>query len=96
VLKSCEVSFKDTRGVTHAVEVAAETLFEAAATALAIFRRDGWTDALGTGTKLAIEVREPVVKHELSVRQIQAWLEGATTSPSERVRKDRLRGMLGS
>jgi hypothetical protein len=76
------------------VEVAAETLFEAAAMALAIFKRDGWTDALGIATKLTVEVREPVTRHELTVRQIQSWLQGATPSPNERVRKDRLRALL--
>jgi hypothetical protein len=44
--------------------VAAESLFEAAALAIQILRRDGWvTDAIGAGTRLEVEVREPATKH---------------------------------
>jgi len=76
------------------VDVTADSLFEAAATALAIFKKDGWTDPVGSAARLEVEVREPAVTHTVSVLQIQRWLQGATTSPNERVRKDRLRELL--
>jgi hypothetical protein len=62
--------------------------------ALAIFKKNGWTDPVGSAARLEVEVREPTVKHTVSVMQIQRWLQGATTSPDERVRKDRLRELL--
>lgn len=39
----CLVSFTDTNGIRHAVEVAASTLYEAATLAMAEFRRCGFT-----------------------------------------------------
>jgi hypothetical protein len=39
------VSFKGERGVQHAVEVTAETLYEAAALALSALRQDEWAGA---------------------------------------------------
>lgn len=62
-LRSCRVSVTDSRGVVHAVDVIAETLFEAVAAALGIPKRDGRTDPIGPATRLEMEVREPVTKH---------------------------------
>ena len=39
-LRPCLVSFTDSRGVQHSVEVTAETLFEAAALGVALLRKD--------------------------------------------------------
>jgi hypothetical protein len=41
--RTCLVSFTDSGGVHHAVEVSASTLYEAAALAIAEFRRCGFT-----------------------------------------------------
>jgi hypothetical protein len=41
-LRSCRVSLKDIEGITHSVNVQADTLFEAAAAAIAGFRQEGW------------------------------------------------------
>jgi hypothetical protein len=89
------VTLTDTQGIRHAVDVTAESLYEAAATALAIFKKNGWTDPVGSAARLEVEVREPGVKHTVTVLQIQRWLQGAAPSPNERVRKDRLRALLG-
>lgn len=43
-VRSCSVSFKDSSGVRHSVEVTAETLFEAAALGLFLLRKDEWAD----------------------------------------------------
>ena len=84
----------DSAGVHHTVEVVAESLYEAAATGLAALRNDGWTDPIGPAARLEVEVRETVVRHTLTVIQIERWLQGATASPNERVRRDRLRALL--
>lgn len=44
--------------------------------------------------KLEVDVREPATKHTITLLQIERWLSGATISPNERVKKDRLRAML--
>jgi len=93
-VRTCSVTLSDTQGVRHTVDVTADSLFEAAAMALSIFKKNGWTDPVGSAARLEVEVREPTVTHTVSVMQIQRWLQGATTSPNERVRKDRLRELL--
>jgi hypothetical protein len=96
-VRSCLVSFTDNRGVQHSVEVTAETLFEAAALGVALLRKDGWVDqGFALGTKLRVDVREPATRHTVTLSQVERWLDGATSSPNERVRKDRLRELLRS
>jgi hypothetical protein len=95
-VRTCSVTASDARGIRHTVEVTAESLFEAAALALTAFRNDGWTDPIGPATKLDVEIRQPVVRHSVSVLQIERWIQGATSSPNERVKKDRLARLLSS
>lgn len=78
------------------MDVTAESLFEAAGLGVAALKNDGRTDSIGPATKLEVEVRHPSVRHSVSVLQIQRWLQGATTSPNERVKKDRLARLLSS
>ena len=93
--RTCLVSLTDARGIRHSVEVVAETLFEAAILGLGILRSDTWVEgAVGAATKIEGEVREPATKHAVTLQQIERWLSGATISPNERVKKDRLKGML--
>ena len=65
--RSCSVSFTDSEGITHIVEITASTLYEAAVLALAEFRRCGFAEAtFGHGTKLTVRVRQP---GDVSVRK---------------------------
>jgi hypothetical protein len=92
--KTCTVSVSGVRGSRHSVEVLADTLYEAAALGLKLLRDDGWVDQPGPATRLQIEVKAPAVRHEVTVQQIQRWLEGASISPNEMVRKAKLKAML--
>ena len=94
--RTCAVSFADVRGIRHTVEVQAESLFEAAILAVRTFRTDPWTEHVGPATVLDIEVREPTAKHAITMMQVKGWLEGASASPSEGVKKAKLRVLLGS
>jgi hypothetical protein len=49
VLRTCTVAVKDIRDVEHSVEVTAETLYEAIATALAALQQDNWVGEIGQG-----------------------------------------------
>lgn len=89
------MALTDSAGVRHWVEVSAETLFEAAALGLAALKREDWVNGDGPGATLEIFVTPPVVRHSVSIRQVQKWLDGMTTSPKERVRKERLKALLG-
>jgi len=93
-LRTCEVSYKDHRGIRHSCLVDAESVFEAVCLAVTIFRQDPWLERVGPSTLLDIEVREPGTKHAISVQQVERWLDGATTSPAEGVKKARLKMML--
>src|SRR5215216_6726151 len=90
-LRTCAVSFADVRGIRHTVEVQAESLFEAAILGVRTFRGDPWIEQVGPATVLDIEVREPAAKHAIAIMQVERWLEGASTSPNEGVKKAKLK-----
>jgi hypothetical protein len=95
--KVCIVSFEDLDGTRHSVEVAAETLYEAAALAVNQFRRQELIDddvAPGMNTRLEVSVKSPTTQHELSVRQLRVWLERSGKSPREIILKQRVRSLL--
>lgn len=94
--RKCRVAFTDSEGMRHSVEVVASTLYEAAALAVAEFRRCGFADAApGSAARLTVSVEAPSTAHELSVRKLSAWLEGGGKSPREQALKVRLRELLG-
>ncbi len=93
--RACTVALTDAAGVKHSVEVEAETLFEAAALGLAAMKREQWVEGDGPGATLEISVVQPVVKHSVSVQQVVRWLDGVTKSPKERVKREKLKEMLG-
>lgn len=92
--RACTVSFVDVRGIRHSVELTADSLFEAAAMGLKILRTGDWNDPPSQSTVLEIEVRNPAVKHLVSVQQLGRWLNGASSSPRESMKKIALRKML--
>jgi len=94
--RTCLVSFTDSEGIRHSVEVAAGTLYEAAALAIGEFRRCGFTaDAPGPATRLTVTVQAPATSHEVRVSKIEAWLQSGGTSPNEQALKVRLRELVG-
>jgi hypothetical protein len=95
-VRICAVSFVTCAASGTQVEVQAESLFEAAILAVRTFRGDPWIEHVGPATVLDIEVREPAAKHAITMMQVERWLEGASTSPNEGVKKAKLRDLLGS
>jgi hypothetical protein len=94
-LRTCRVSFQDTDGVVHCVEVAAHSLFEAAALAIKAFRSAEWMPSgPGLGATLEVSVLHPVAKHEIPLRRLTAWLEANGRTPKEQADKQRLRELL--
>ena len=75
----------------HSVEVAASSLYEAAVIALKEFRSGQLTVVFtGRGTKLNVEVRVPAESHEITVAQVESWLQSRGKSPQEQSIKVRL------
>lgn len=92
---TCRVSFDDGAGITHTVSVSASSLFEAAALAVAEFKRSGFAfAAVGPGTRLKVAVEPPASTHELSVGNLQRWLESNGKTPREQALKVTLRQLL--
>ena len=94
--QTCRVSFTDGEGIMHAVQVPAASLYEAAALAVAEFRRCGFmNDATpGPATRLTVTVKAPVSVHELPLGKLMSWLESGVKSPREEVLRNRLRELL--
>ncbi len=87
-MRTCIVSVCDVEKVTHTVEVRAETLFEAAAAALSVFRREPWAvSALTPAAVLRIEVRAPAVVHAVPLSALERWQRSPSTSPKEQLAK---------
>lgn len=87
----CVVSYLDTSGIRHTVEVEAQSLYEAAVLAIKVFRQHDCEPR--EANQLEIEVRSSVV-HTLTIRKIHDWLNGGAKTPKEAVTKERLRAML--
>ena len=93
-VRACTVSFTDARGIRHSVAVEAESLYEAVVLAVNRFRQDPWMETVGEAYILDVEIRPPSTSHSLSLKQVERWLGGATTNPTEASRKARLKMKL--
>jgi hypothetical protein len=79
----------------HSVEVVASSLYEAAVLALKEFRACSFTDvSAGKGTKLNVAVSGPAEWHEITVGQVESWLESRGKSPREQTAKSKLARLL--
>jgi hypothetical protein len=96
VLRKCTVAVKDVQDTEHSVEVTAETLYEAVATALATLQKDVWVGEIGQGfTIVTVLVQQPPVKHEVKMKDFAAWLGRQGRSPAEVILKQKLEKILG-
>lgn len=93
-VRSCTVSFVGPTGVRHSVDVTAHTLYEAAAAGLMLLKKDGWGEPIASGTRIDIQVREPVTTHTLSIAQIRRWCDGVAVSPDEVLKRNRVKAMI--
>jgi hypothetical protein len=92
--RTCLVSFTDSEGIRHSVEITASTLYEAAVLAIAQFRRCGFTEnAPGPATRLAVTVKGPTTSHEVQWGKVEMWIQSAG-KPNEQAMKTRLRELL--
>jgi len=92
--RPCIVSFKDTRGIRHAAEVEAESLFEAAVLGVRRLNEEPWLEKIGPGAVLDIEVRNPGTRHTLSLQQLERWLAGASSNRKDAAKKIKLKMLL--
>ena len=93
----CRVSYLDSRNIEHAVDVTADSLFEAAAAGLRAFRGGALMDDLPVaGTELRIAVFPRPVEHRVRLQRVEQWAQtGTVKSPVEMLRRERVRELLG-
>jgi hypothetical protein len=75
------------------VEVSAQSVFEAVAQALRVFREYEWCD-LALAASVLVRIRQPEVEHRVQIRDFYNWLEAAGRSPAEMALKSRLHDIL--
>ncbi|HEY6121673.1 MAG TPA: hypothetical protein VIV66_17080 [Pyrinomonadaceae bacterium] len=90
-MATCSVSYLDTVGIRHTVEVEAQSLYEAAVLALRTFKDHNCEP--GEASFLDVEVRSSVT-HRLTIRKVHDWINGGAKTPKEAVMKERLRALL--
>ena len=93
----CRVSCLDSRNIEHAVDVTADSLFEAAAVAIRAFRGGALVEELPVaGTELRIAVFPLPVEHRVRLQRVEQWAQtGTVKSPVEMLRRERVRELLG-
>jgi hypothetical protein len=95
-LKGCSVVVNDLNQTAHAIDVTAESLYEAIAQALAALRCHEWVGDIGKGlTTVSVRVRNPEVTHVVKIQDFENWLNRGCKSPADTALKARLRQMLG-
>jgi len=83
-------------GVSHAVEVTAETLCEAAALGMAAIRTDEWVNGIGQGLNpVRVRVMNVPVEHEVKIMDFTKWLDRSGGSPREISDRKRIKSILG-
>jgi hypothetical protein len=87
----CIVSYLDTEGLRHTVQVDADSLYEAAVRAMRTFREHDCEP--GLISQLEVEIRSSVI-HTVTPKKVHEWLNGGARSPKEAVAKERLREIL--
>jgi hypothetical protein len=92
--KTCTVRYTNPSGVSHSVDVSADSLYEAAILGFSLLKQDGWVDPVAPGTQLEIQVRHPATTHSVSLAQLRRWVEGIAVSPDETLRKRKLKELL--
>src|SRR5690349_25094699 len=93
-VRSCRVSIPDVDGVTHTVEVTAETLFEAVAQGLAALRRSDWVTGFQHGI-IKVSVADVRVEHAVRLDEFTKWLERPNRSPRDVIQRKKIRDILG-
>ena len=93
-LRACVVSYQDLDGVTHSVEVTAETLYEAAILGMQALKVPRWWDR--PSLKMEVRVRQPETTHTIWNSVLSAWLARNGRTPKEQALKARLNELMRS
>ena len=94
----CRVSFTDSEKTEHAVEVEADSLYEAVALAVADFREDPLITAAPTAmTEFIVAVRRNPTEHKVCLQQVMAWAQPSTKGgPAGITKREKVRSLLNA
>jgi uncharacterized protein YraI len=84
-LRTCEVSYRDTQGIRHSVEVTAQTLYKAAALGSTALR----VSSIHHVT-FEVKIKQPEVTQTISGAVLAAWLARPGKDAAEQALKERL------
>ena len=87
----CVVSYLDSEGIRHSVEVEADSLYEAVVLAVKTFKQHNCQP--GEISRLDVEVRS-LVTHTVTLKKVRQWLNVGAKTPKEAVMKERLKELL--
>jgi len=90
-MKHCIVSFVDFSGIRHSVEVQADSMYEAAASALETFHEHDCPP--GIGSELEVQVRSAVT-HLVGVKKLKDWADLGGGSTRDVILKRRIKTAL--
>jgi hypothetical protein len=93
-VRTCRVTCRDAQGVEHTAQVTAQSLFEAVAQALCVFREHDWSDDPSGSASVVVTIKPAEVEHRVRIKNFQSWLESAPKGPAEMALKRRLREIL--
>lgn len=73
-MATCIVSYLDTEGIRHKVEIPADSLYEAVVSAVTTFKAHDC--APGDVSKIEVRIQSSVT-HETTLRRVKEWLGGS-------------------
>jgi hypothetical protein len=93
----CRVSYTDVDGLVHAIEVDAESLYEAVALAVAEFREDDLNQSMpGSLTEFIVSVYRNPTEHRIRLNQVTRWAQHtAKDGPAGIIKRQKVRTLLG-
>lgn len=93
-VRLCVVKLIDSHGVTHKVNVRAESVYEAALLGLNRLERIGWESDGSQIGRVMVEVWEEPTRHSVDVKKLLSWLKAPGKFPPEEQRKAKLRVLV--
>jgi hypothetical protein len=84
-VRTCRVTCQDAQGVERTIQVTAQSLYEAVAQALRVFREDDWSEDANRGSvSVVVTISQPQVEHRVRIKDFENWLDSAGKSPPRR------------
>ena len=96
-ISHCRVSYEDSDHVEHAIEVEAESLYEAVALAVAEFRQDEVNPSEpGIMAEFTVLVRRKPIEHKIRLKHVHDWAQPSVAGgPVAILKREKVRKFLG-